>query len=86
MAKSRRQWVRDAGTPSVRRRGNNRGLIVEVFPIGHPERTISFEMDYWQFRDFTAAVRTCAQEDVRCLRSSAESVEKMTQCNEHPKS
>lgn len=71
MSKSRRRRINDAGTPTVAWAPNG-AVLVSVCPAGKPDHTVSFEMKFWQFRNFARDVRQQARNYAASLRSNAE--------------
>lgn len=71
MSTSRRRKIPDAGTPTISycKRGR---FNVHVAPCGKPAHTVTFEMSYWQFRNFAKDVRAHARSESTSLKHEAD--------------
>lgn len=74
MGKSQRRWIRDAGTPTVKGKDDHM-IIVRIDQVGGGKNGVSFEMSWWQFREFVKAVREQAAQTAKEIRSRAERIE-----------
>ncbi|MBS0328249.1 MAG: hypothetical protein JSR30_00220 [Proteobacteria bacterium] len=59
MSKSRRRRINDAATPTAYLSGSeyNPKLAICVHPFGEPNKAVTFELDWWQWRNLAKDVK-----------------------------